>query len=73
MNKQIKELDFIGEQGNLTKEKENALAKYFAEKRSKPSRKMGIQQVSKKRKTPHTTGKSNLQAKLKNEILQESS
>jgi len=38
MKKQIIEPDFIGGQGSLTKEEEQALASYFARKRNKKTK-----------------------------------
>ena len=51
MNKQIKEPDFIGGQGSLTKEEESELAKYFADKKSKTKKEVGVTHIPSKRET----------------------
>ena len=51
MKKQIAEPDFIGGEGDLTKEEESALAKYFADRKLKTTSKIKIEQTSKKRET----------------------
>ncbi|WP_164489953.1 hypothetical protein [Runella sp. SP2] len=45
MKKQIIEPDFIGGQGGLTKEEENALSKYFADKKVKNKKRINAQAV----------------------------
>lgn len=55
MKKQIKETDYIGGQGSLTKEEELALAKYFAEKKMKQSEQINKKARSTKKKKPLTT------------------
>ncbi len=56
MKKQIKETDYIGGQGSLTKEEELALAKYFNEKKNKLSEPITKKPGSTKKKKPLATG-----------------
>ncbi|MDC8000055.1 hypothetical protein POV26_03330 [Aequorivita todarodis] len=54
MKKKIKEPDFIGGQGPLTKEEEMELQKYFTEKKMKLSERKTKKANSTKKKRPST-------------------
>lgn len=55
MKKEIKEFDYIGGEGSLTKQEEIALTKYFAEKKNKLSKGITKKSSSKKSNSPLTT------------------
>tara|TARA_R110002049_G_scaffold69361_2_gene179745 strand:+ start:12112 stop:12282 length:171 start_codon:yes stop_codon:yes gene_type:complete len=55
MKKPIKEPDYIGGQGPLTKEEETELRKYFAEKKMKLSNRPTKKANSTKKKKPLTS------------------